>query len=204
VSIRTDSVICAKLAGMPFTGPVVVQEVDRGDGSRWQLVEPLTYQGRDELFVVAAEFETDFASVPRAFTWLIPRYGRYTKAAILHDFLSQRAAAGELAWVDADGIFRRVMRELGVPLLRRWLMWAAVRLRSVVEFAPSSLWTQGPGPLVALVVITVLGIAFLAVPAVVVTVWTLAFALLEVIAYVPARLVRRSDRVNAPRPMLPR
>lgn len=61
---------------MPFTGPVVVQEVDRGDGSRWQLVEPLTYQGRDDPFVVPAGFETDFASVPRAFTWLIPRYGR--------------------------------------------------------------------------------------------------------------------------------
>jgi hypothetical protein len=189
---------------MPFTGPVVVQEIDRGDGSRWHLVEPLAYQGRDETFVVPAEFETDFASVPRAFTWLIPRYGRYTKAAILHDWLSQRAVAGEFAWVDADGIFRRTMRELGVPLLRRWLMWAAVRLRSIVEFAPTSLWTQGFGQSAALVVITVLGVVFLALPAVVVTVWTLAFALLEAIAYVPARLVRRSAPVNPPRPMLPR
>jgi len=189
---------------MPFTGPVVVQEVDRGDGSRWRLVEPLTYQGRDEPFVVPAGFETDFASVPRAFTWLIPRYGRYTKAAILHDFLSQQAAAGKFAWVDADGIFRRTMRELGVPILRRWLMWAAVRLRSIVEFAPSSLWKQGAGPFIALVVITVLGMAFLAVPAVVVTAWMLVFALLEALAYLPARLVRRSAQVNPPRPMLPR
>ena len=189
---------------MPFTGPVVVQEVDRGDGSRWQLVEPLTYQGRDDPFVVPAGFETDFASVPRVFTWLIPRYGRYTKAAILHDFLSQRASAGELLWADADGVFRRVMHELGVPLLRRWLMWAAVRLRSIVEFAPSSLWTQGIGPLAALVFVTLLGVAFLALPAVVVTAWTLMFGLLEVLAYLPARMVRRSESVNPPRPMLPR
>jgi hypothetical protein len=189
---------------MPFTGPVVVQEVDRGDGSRWQLIEPLTYQGRDEPFVVPVGFETDFASVPRAFTWLIPRYGRYTKAAILHDFLSKRAEAGEFAWVDADGIFRRTMRELGVPIVRRWLMWAAVRLRSIVEFAPSSLWTQGLGSLVAFVVVSVLGVVFLAVPAAVVTAWTLAFALLEVLAYLPARFVRRSEPVNPPRPMLPR
>lgn len=189
---------------MPFTGPVVVQEVDRGDGSRWQLVEPLTYQGRADPFVVPTGFETDFASVPRAFTWLIPRYGRYTKAAILHDFLSQRAAAGEFAWVDADGIFRRTMRELGVRLLRRWLMWAAVRLRSIIEFAPTSLWTQGFGPMMALIVITVFGVAFLALPAVVVTVWTLVFALLEVVAWVPTRLVRRGAPVNPPRPMIPR
>src|SRR5437763_6400752 len=143
---------------MPFTGPVVVQEVDRGDGSRWRLVEPLTYLGRDEPFVVPKDFETDFASVPLAFTWLIPRYGRYTKAAILHDWLSKRAVAGEFAWVDADGIFRRTMRELGVPLLRRWLMWAAVRLRSIVEYAPSSLWTQGAGQLVALLSLTMFGV----------------------------------------------
>ena len=189
---------------MPFTGPVVVQEVDRGDGSRWRLVEPLTYQGRDEPFVVPVDFETDFASVPRAFTWLIPRYGRYTKSAILHDWLSQRAAAGEFAWVDADGIFRRTMRELGVPLLRRWLMWAAVRLRSMVKYAPSSLWTQGAGQLAASLLLTVFGVAFLAAPAVVVTVWTLAFALFEALAWVPERLVRRSGSVNRPRVMLPR
>jgi hypothetical protein len=161
-------------------------------------------RGRDEPFVVPAGFETDFASVPRAFTWLIPRYGRYTKAAILHDWLSQRAAAGEIAWVDVDGIFRRTMRELRVPLLRRWLMWAAVRLRSVAKYAPSSLWTQGAGPLAALVALTIFGVAFLVLPAVVVTVWTLAFGLLEVLAYLPTRLVRRTNPVNRPRVTLPR
>src|SRR4051794_33564779 len=92
---------------MPFEGPVVVREVDRGDGSRWQLLEPLTYQGRDEPFVVPAGFETDFASVPRALTWLLPRYGRYTKAAILHDHLCHRCREGTFGWVDADGVFGR-------------------------------------------------------------------------------------------------
>ena len=28
---------------------------------------------------------------------------------------------------DADGIFRRSMRELGVPVVRRWMMWTGVR-----------------------------------------------------------------------------
>ena len=29
--------------------------------------------------------------------------------------------------VDADGLFRRSMRELGVPPVMRWLMWTGVR-----------------------------------------------------------------------------
>ena len=67
-------------------------------------------------------------SVPRIFVWFLPRYGRYTKAVILHDYLWRvRAKNGTLDYVDADGIFRRAMRELGVPFMKRWIMWAAVR-----------------------------------------------------------------------------
>ena len=77
-----------------------------------------------------AGFVTDFASVPGLFTWLVPRYGRFTKAAILHDFLCDEAKEGRFIRSQADGIFRRVMRELGVGFIRRWVMWAAVRLGS--------------------------------------------------------------------------
>src|SRR4051794_29917086 len=79
---------------MPFIGDVVVRELPAGEGSRWQLVEPLGYQGREQMFTVEAGFTTDFASVPQALTWLVPRYGRYTKAAILHDFLWSQCRVG--------------------------------------------------------------------------------------------------------------
>src|SRR4051794_8737219 len=188
---------------MPFTGPVVVRENEGADGSKWQLVEPLTSQGRDEPFVVQPGFETDFASVPTAFTWLIPRYGRYTKAAILHDWLCTRAERGEFRWADADGIFRRVMRELGVPVLRRWLMWTAVRLHSIVKFEPSSLWTQGVGAMAKLLVTTIVAAAFLLVPAVVVLTWTALFGIAEAVAYLPARIFSGGEQVNRPRMTLP-
>ncbi|HVL90877.1 MAG TPA: DUF1353 domain-containing protein, partial [Actinomycetota bacterium] len=61
---------------------------------------------------------------------MLPRSGRYTKAAVLHDHLWRTPIDG-VSFGDADGIFRRCMRELGVPFLRRWLMWAAVRLNSL-------------------------------------------------------------------------
>jgi hypothetical protein len=78
-----------------------------------KLLEALNYQGERDLFKVPAGFVTDFASVPGLFTWLVPRYGRFTKAAILHDFLCDEAKEGRFIRSQADGIFRRVMRELG-------------------------------------------------------------------------------------------
>lgn len=110
---------------MPFTeeNPVVVRELA---GFMWRLEQPLEYQGRDDTFLVPAGFETDFASVPRALVWLIPAYGDYTRAAILHDYLLTERL-GEISSTDIDGIFRRVLQELGTSFGRRWLMWAGVR-----------------------------------------------------------------------------
>jgi hypothetical protein len=47
---------------------------------------------------------------------------------VLHDWLIVRAIpAGFVSSRDADGIFRRVLREQGVPFVKRWLMWTGVR-----------------------------------------------------------------------------
>uniref|UniRef100_UPI002454BD7F DUF1353 domain-containing protein n=1 Tax=Nocardia abscessus TaxID=120957 RepID=UPI002454BD7F len=102
-------------------GGPVVEELD---AKFWRVTEPLVYRGATEEFVVPAGFRTDFASVPRALVWLIPRYGNYTRAAILHDYL---LSSNAVSVADADGIFRRSLHELGVSLPRRWMMWAAVR-----------------------------------------------------------------------------
>ena len=193
---------------MPFTGDVVVRELAGHEGSRWRLEEPLRYRGHSDEFVVPAGFRTDFASVPQALTWLVPRYGRYTKAAILHDHLWRECAAGRFAWADADGLLRRAMRELEVPFLRRWLMWAAVRLAAIVTRQPSSLWTQGVGALLSLVVVAVIGIAYVATPVVVVVAFTLVFAAAEALVWLLLKLLSRKrtarKQVNRPRIMLPR
>lgn len=132
---------------MPFLSDLIVK--DAGENN-WKLCAPLRYQGDRQCFEIPTGAETDFASVPAPFQWLIPRSGRYTKAAVLHDHLWRTPIDG-VSFGDADGIFRRCMRELGVPLLRRWTMWAAVRL--------NSLWKSrlrdrfGDAPLVLLVVL---------------------------------------------------
>jgi hypothetical protein len=133
-----------------FHGPVEV----RARARVFELTAPLTYTGARDTIEVPAGFVTDFASVPRACSWLIPTYGTYTPAAVVHDWLCEQVHAGAatVSRRDADGIFRRSLRELGVSWPRRWLMWAAVRVGSRMSGAPAGEWAQ------------VLTIAVLAVP----------------------------------------
>ncbi len=119
---------------------VVVEQID---DTNWVTREQLEYTGKEESFLVPTGSGTDFASVPRLFVWLLPRYGRYTKAAVLHDHLwRELATEGAISWVDADATFRRAMRELGVPFLRRWLMWAAVRWAALLKPGGTKGWSQ--------------------------------------------------------------
>jgi hypothetical protein len=131
---------------MQFTPPeITLHEGGVDDPYRWTMREPLAWSGEfrhePHTFTVpasaAAPFTTDLASVPRSLTWLFPRYGKYTKAAVVHDFLCQSFGAEPADGTDAsllpltdrsdaDELFRALMGQLGVPKLRRFLMWAAV------------------------------------------------------------------------------
>ncbi|MGY1724673.1 DUF1353 domain-containing protein [Blastococcus sp. SYSU DS0533] len=143
---------------MPFESDDVV--VRRLDADRWTVVEPLVYRGNRDRFVVPAGFPTDFATVPRVVVWLVPRFGSYTAAAILHDWLvTDGIAGGVVTPREADGIFRRVLRESGVPVLRRWLMWCAVRWGAFADpVRGAGWWRSAPA---------VVGISLLAAPVVV-------------------------------------
>lgn len=174
---------------MPFTSALVAQQVGDVD---WRLVEPLVYAGHTEEFVVPAGSETDFASVPDVFQWLIPRTGRYTKAAVLHDYLWRHLDSVGIPRSDADGIFRRAMAELGVPFLRRWLMWAAVRATSLAKSRfrdrPSDLWR-------VLLLVLFPGLLVLG-GGLVVALLLLGFWLLEVVTAAVLWLLRRPNRVR--------
>ncbi|MBF6084180.1 DUF1353 domain-containing protein [Nocardia cyriacigeorgica] len=171
---------------MPFSdGGIVVEELDE---QFWEVAEPLEYRGATERFVVPKGFRTDFASVPRPVVWLIPRYGAYTKAAILHDYL---LSSGAVSVADADGIFRRTLGELGVSVPRRWMMWAAVRFATRLRGAAA-------GDIAIFTVVAVLSILFLAVPVVVVTVFLILFWFIELIAWAITRLFRRPEPAPAP------
>ena len=167
---------------MPFLDNDVVVKTF-GD-KQWTLVEQLRYQGNQDLFTVPPNFKTDFASVPRVFVWFLPRYGRYTKAAILHDYLCDEARAGRLKRSDADGLFRRAMMELEVAFLRRWIMWAAVRVGGGVQ----QLLRPGLWQVLLVVVIGVPALALVAPPAILIVAALALFWLIELVFYAGLKL----------------
>lgn len=186
--------------GFPDGGSVDVREVD---DKHWRVLKEFEYQGMRRRFDVPVNERTDFASVPRVFVWFIPTYGRYTKAAILHDYLCRLARENKFDRRDADGLFRQAMRTLGVPFLKRWIMWAAVRLGAVLTPNGRKGWLKD-APVVLLIALLVLPIVLPA--AIVIAATLLVWYVAEVVVYVPllmihgvrARSHMPTKRINKP------
>lgn len=109
------------------------------DGRHWKLVRAFNYYFMDDIpestIKIPVGFITDFASSP-FFTWsFIPPWGRYGKAAILHDYLYQHSGyllISDTGWLpvtrkEADDIFLEAMTVLNVARWRRFLMYWGVR-----------------------------------------------------------------------------
>ena len=115
---------------------VLERRLDDRGRERFLMLRRIGYLDRrfGALLVPArADFLTDLASVPLLFTWLVPRTGAHLPAALIHDGLVRQGAyvavSGRpvtLTRVDADRVFRDAMADTGTPLVRRWLVWAAV------------------------------------------------------------------------------
>lgn len=97
---------------------------DSDNEERWKLHSPYNYQGRKHTVTVPQGFSTDFASVPRLLWMLLPPYGRYTVAAVVHDWLYY---AQSMKRKEADRIFLSIMIEDRVRVIRAVLMYLAVR-----------------------------------------------------------------------------
>ncbi len=76
---------------------------------------------------------TDLASVPQFMAWFEMSYGRHTLAAMIHDRLitDGKPNTGALGSDTlSDSFFRNMMGVAGVPTFKRWIMWAAVAMRT--------------------------------------------------------------------------
>ena len=114
------------------------------DGRYWQINRDLEYcvgapDSLEKVFIPCG-FKTDFASTPRILWPIFPPMGKYTAAAVVHDFLYRYPQRKEylteefgvyLASAynrgDCDNIFREAMEVLSVSRMTRWMMWSGVR-----------------------------------------------------------------------------
>lgn len=110
-----------------FSSPLIVQVMD--NGKTFKLVEPFSYRfkGNKWATVITAQvgFISDFASIPRLVRIIIPKLGKYTEAAVIHDFSYQYPSSSRKK---ADVIFLAGMRDSGVVFWKRYLMYWSVRL----------------------------------------------------------------------------
>jgi hypothetical protein len=91
----------------------------------WIVQEPLIWEDGNVTYVVPAQFETDLASVPAVFRWLLRVNGNSRRPAVLHDFLYRTQPVDRS---QADAIFKRALEADGVVTAGRFLYWAGVRV----------------------------------------------------------------------------
>lgn len=169
-----------------------------GNPNDWTLHRDLTYRGHDEVIVIKATSTTDFASTPQPLQWLIPKTGRYTKPAVMHDFLWR---TGAIPRSRADQLFRHALEEGPYPVsfCKRWVMWAGVRWTSLLKSGFRDGWRDIPRLL--LVSISPPGLIAL-VGGLAMSLLLLLFLLFEVLAsllhVVMRKVSRRFRRRTAP------
>ena len=99
------------------------------DGHTWYLRQEFGYdvgtEGSGETIDVPVGFLTDFASIPRPLWWLLPRWGKYGNAAVVHDFCYWMQQYSRRR---ADYIFLEAMRVLGVKKVAQIAIYVSVRL----------------------------------------------------------------------------
>lgn len=126
-----------------FTTPLRVTPVD-GEDNLWELLEEFDYElgakGSGKRVSCPAGFRTDFASIPRILWAILPPWGKYGKAAVIHDFLctyryylDENGNKVSVTRAECDVIFLEAMEVLSVPPFKRKLMYAAVRTYAIVK-----------------------------------------------------------------------
>lgn len=89
---------------------------------RVKLLQRLAYRA----VIVPVGFESDLATIPRPLWPILPPFGRYARAAVIHDYIytNMRELMTRKA---ADGIFKAVMIDDGADIITRNILYCAVR-----------------------------------------------------------------------------
>lgn len=100
--------------------------VPQPDGRRWRLGEPLQYKSAiGSVITVPQSFVTDLASIPKLFWNILPPFGKYTAAAVVHDWLYR---THRIPRAGADAILLEAMEVCRVPRWQCMVIYLAVRI----------------------------------------------------------------------------
>lgn len=90
----------------------------------------LTYPPKELTWIVKVPpgFRTDFASIPKMFQSIISPVGKWSMAALFHDYIYSKEFEGNISRKQADDMFYVLMRHCHTAKVTAWVMWAAVRM----------------------------------------------------------------------------
>lgn len=110
-----------------FTEVLIVSPL--ADGRTWVTRKEFGYdigeEGSGNSIDVPIGFMTDFASIPRLLWAILPTWGKYGNAAVIHDCCDRDQSRSRK---ESDRIFREAMEVLEVPTFTISLMYYAVKL----------------------------------------------------------------------------
>ncbi len=106
-----------------FTDILLVSPL--ADGKTWVIQRPFGYdvgaEGSSDRIEVPVGFRTDFATVPRLFWAIFPKWGKYGNATVIHDYLYWMQ---ERPRREADRILLEAMGVLAVhPVVKYAIYW---------------------------------------------------------------------------------
>lgn len=112
------------------------------DYNEWQLGSAYGYIISGSLIIVPKSFVTDLASTPKMLWNIFEPFGRgYLAASIVHDYLySSSCSYKTINRKLADRIFLEIMKENGVNLVKRQVMYLAVRIFGKKYFREGIIW----------------------------------------------------------------
>lgn len=109
-----------------FTSELIVSPLD--SGKHWRLEEEFSYHvgeyPSDDIVTVPKGHITDFASIPRLFWRILPPWGKYGKASVIHDYLCDTRMRSSK---ETHRIFYEAMGVLGVKRWKKEVMYRAVK-----------------------------------------------------------------------------
>ncbi|MEA1973681.1 MAG: DUF1353 domain-containing protein [Candidatus Cloacimonadota bacterium] len=97
-------------------------------GDKWIVAEKFTFVSNiiQEAITIPRGFQTDLASIPRGFRWLISVNNNSVTPAVIHDYLY--ATKGIVSRKEADLIFLEMLKRYKVSYWKRKSMYYAVRM----------------------------------------------------------------------------
>lgn len=129
-----------------FDGQPKLQPFD--DGVHWSLLEEFDYTTDEGMLIRCPKgMVTDFASVPKLFWNILPPWGKYGKAALVHDFLYSHHRSTRLGYSrsQADWILVQAMVDCGCNRLECIVIYLAVRLGGWKAWGPNEKIDSEPG-----------------------------------------------------------